>query len=167
MKMQDPVEKAREEVNKILKDSEGVEAWKDVTFKVTDDLKLLFKGTAYFHKLSVLRIGGSVKSNPCRQEFIKLPDGSMELRLVEEKEPELEKSPPMKNLPDEESARMAKAKFQQIKPMLDMVLTGLHIGKSSICSVHWTRLLSSKRVRQKTQCRFFMRATRYLRRSMI
>lgn len=125
----DPVEKAREEVGKILKGSRGVEAWKEVTFKVTDDLKLLFKGTAYFHRLSVLRIGGSVKSNCCQGEFIKLPDGSMELRLVEEKELKPENSKPTKELSDEESARIAKAKFKQIRPMLDMVLKGLRIEK--------------------------------------
>lgn len=52
----DPEAQAKEIVSKILKSSRGVKAWKDVSFRRTEDGRIEFKGTAYFTKLSDVKI---------------------------------------------------------------------------------------------------------------
>ncbi len=126
----DPQDQAREEVGKILKNSQGVDVWKDVNYKVTEKGSLFFKGTAYFQKHSALKIGGSMKSESSKVVFEKLPKGGMELRLVEKKAEEKESS--AGELSDEELAKKVKAekaKFQQSKGMLMAILTELRIEK--------------------------------------
>jgi|GEM_PF-6531378 len=41
----------------ILYESQGVDTWKDISFKLTDENQLHFKGTAYFPDITKLRIG--------------------------------------------------------------------------------------------------------------
>ena len=50
-------DKTKATVNSIIEQSQGVSAWKDLAFKVGDDGKIVFSGTAYFKKLSSLKIG--------------------------------------------------------------------------------------------------------------
>lgn len=130
----DPQEQALEEVGKILKNSQGVDVWKDVNYKDTENGFLFFKGTAYFKKLSALRIGGSMKSEGdetvFETVFEKLPKGGMELKLVEKKAEKKESS--VEELSDEELAKKVKAekaKYQQSKGMLMAILSELRVEK--------------------------------------
>ena len=43
-------------IAKVIKDSKGVDAWRDVSFKRLDDGRLWFQGTAYFKNLAELEI---------------------------------------------------------------------------------------------------------------
>ena len=124
------LEKARDEVEKILQESKGVEVWKDVTFKLTDDGKLYFKGAAYFRKLSALNIGGSMKSEEGQAEFVRLRSGGMRLRLWKGEKKKSSKGG--KALSKSELARKVKtekAKFAQSRPMIVMMLTGFRDEK--------------------------------------
>lgn len=126
----DPKELALNEVEKILKSSKGVETWQDVTFTVTDEGALAFKGTAYFRRLSALRIGGSIKNESSGAEFVEISGGGGELRLVEGKDDEAK--PPAKKLSDEEltvKAKAEKAKFMKQKPMLTGFMAGFREEK--------------------------------------
>ncbi len=49
-------EKLKESIGKVLTESKGVEAWRDVSYKRLDDGRLYFKGTAYFTNLNALDI---------------------------------------------------------------------------------------------------------------
>ena len=79
-----PEDQARGQVDKILTESSGVSVWKDVTYKINDDGKLHFKGTAYFKKFLRLQLGEKMQSS-FKAEFVKKA-GGMELRLVDKKE---------------------------------------------------------------------------------
>ncbi|MBK1828742.1 hypothetical protein [Haloferula rosea] len=59
-----PEEKLKDAARDILEESEGVSAWADVSFELTDDEKIDFKGTAYFNDLNQLKLKmGSVSSS--------------------------------------------------------------------------------------------------------
>lgn len=57
-------EKAKEAVAKIFEKSEGVAAWTDVSYKIDDEGKIEFQGTAYFSDLNKLelKMGGMTSS---------------------------------------------------------------------------------------------------------
>ena len=46
----------KEAIGKVITESKGIEAWRDVSFKRLDDGRLFFKGTAYFTNLNTLDI---------------------------------------------------------------------------------------------------------------
>ena len=50
-----PDEKAKKEIASILKGSEGVDTWENVTYKIDDNNNLIFKGTAYFKSFMICR----------------------------------------------------------------------------------------------------------------
>ncbi len=52
----DPADSLKEAVSKVIQDSKGVDAWKDVTFETLEDGRIHFKGTAYFKDLSKLKL---------------------------------------------------------------------------------------------------------------
>jgi hypothetical protein len=54
----DPEEETKKSARKILEKSTGVDAWKDVSWKVADDGRILITGTAYFKDVTKVRFGG-------------------------------------------------------------------------------------------------------------
>ena len=48
----DPESQMKDAVKDILEKSSGIDVWKDVSYKLTDDGKVSFKGTAYFKDVS-------------------------------------------------------------------------------------------------------------------
>ena len=63
----DPQAMLKQTVQQILTQSSGVDAWKDVTSKLTDDGKMYFKGTAYFPDISKLKIHNSMSGFPMKK----------------------------------------------------------------------------------------------------
>ena len=121
---------ARMELGFTLKSSTGVEVWKDVSYEVTEDARLIIKGTAYFRDISALRIEGATESDSNNKVFKKLPDGSMELRLIDKEK--AVQGPTANVLSNEELAKKIKtekAKFENTKGMFMAMLTGMRIEK--------------------------------------
>ena len=59
-----PQSQIKAEVEKILKESKGVDAWQNVSFELTDEGKIHFVGTAYFADINKLKIkSGGFNSN--------------------------------------------------------------------------------------------------------
>jgi hypothetical protein len=117
----------KETIAKVIKESKGVEAWRDVSFKRLDDGRIYFKGTAYFKNLSQLSI-----TNQTMLDFDWAPtDGGGVLTLRDKKSEsglglssDKEAKAPA-SLPPEERAKKIKEdriKFQQMKPMLAGIL---------------------------------------------
>jgi hypothetical protein len=111
-------------IRKVIEDSKGVEAWRDVSYKRMDDGRLFFRGTAYFRNLSQLDI-----PNQAAMEFVwrKVGGGNMVLDVRTNKSEPREglsiRPTPTKKASataEEEANRIKeeRAKFQQIKPML-------------------------------------------------
>ena len=51
-----PESQIKTEIEKILKESKGVDAWQNVSFELTDEGKIHFVGTAYFADINKLDI---------------------------------------------------------------------------------------------------------------
>lgn len=125
-----PETQMKDAVRGILEKSSGIDVWKDVSYKLTDDGKISFKGTAYFSDLSKLKLkvgGGEMKG--MKPVFTKAADGEMVLEFESEKK---EKSEAVKEklskLSDEEMVKKIKAqkaKYQQIKPMMESFLSAM------------------------------------------
>lgn len=52
----EPEEMVRRSAQSIMELSEGIDAWREVSFKLTDEGKMLFAGTAYFKDIAKLNI---------------------------------------------------------------------------------------------------------------
>ncbi len=125
-----PEKELKKTVQSILTDSSGVDAWKDISFKRTEDGKIFFKGTAYFPDLSKLSLKlGEVKQSGSNPVWKKTPSGDMVLALKGEDEKKKGKGEaPPKPLTDAQIRRkiaQEKAQFQKMKPMLAAMLSTL------------------------------------------
>ena len=123
----DPEAQMEDSVRDILEKSSGIDAWKNVDYKLTDDGKIWFKGIAYFPDVSNLKFHNLGTMNI---EFTKGLDGTMVLEMKEQKE-EKKKGivqRKQKDMTEEEitkKIRSEKAKYQQMRPMLVAFLSTL------------------------------------------
>jgi hypothetical protein len=109
-------------VAKIIKDSKGVDAWTDVSFKRLDDGRMWFQGTAYFRKLDALEIPNQ---SMLRFAWKSQGGGKADLTLhLEKSEKSKTKPDASKMTPEERSKKVRdeRAKFQQSKPMFAAML---------------------------------------------
>lgn len=121
----DPQQKLKDAVNNILEKSDGVDAWSDVSYKLLDDGRAYFKGTAYFRKLANLKFHnlGNTKIS-----WHKSSKDSMTLTFnpgEKSKKDKSDKAAPKKLSNKEIKQQIIKerAKYkQQIRPMLTMIL---------------------------------------------
>ncbi len=117
----DPVAAMKDSVREELEKSKGVEAWKDVSFKLGTDGKVSFHGTAYFKDFQKLDLHHQGFEGPVKKAILKtLADGRRELVFSMEEEEAAEKADPAPALTDEEvdqRVRTERAKYQQMKPM--------------------------------------------------
>ena len=67
-------QRAEDAVVDLLNYAEGVEAWKDVSYRVTDDGRLYFEGVAYFPNLSKLDLFAALDADPT-PTFKRLDEG--------------------------------------------------------------------------------------------
>jgi hypothetical protein len=75
-------EAARAEAAKIVKESKGVAAWKDVTFTAEKDGKITFKGTAFFQDVAELKLGGSTQCSNALKYTCATADAAAQLELI-------------------------------------------------------------------------------------
>lgn len=116
-------ESLKKAVADFIKQTEGVEVWKDVSYGWTDDGRVRFQGTAYFEDISELDF-----KNVGMMNFAWQKDGDTGVLKMtfEESDQGGEKKKVTKD-PDERKKEMKseRQKFQQAKPMMTGVLTGL------------------------------------------
>ncbi len=122
---EDPGKALTNAVREVLEKSQGVDAWRDVTFKTLDDGRLYFRGTAYFKNLSKLDIQNQTM---LELDWTKTSDGNalLTLRTNKAESPEgvsihrQKKSPPKNMTPEELDKRIKqqRVQYQQAKPMI-------------------------------------------------
>ena len=119
----DPQQQLADARQGILEKSTGIEAWKDVVCKRTYDGKISFRGTAYFQNISKLKFENISNAN---MKFSKLPDGNISLEIIqEEKDKPGQKPKPMSEEEIKKKMQSEKAKYQQMKPILAGLFSGL------------------------------------------
>jgi hypothetical protein len=112
-------------IGRIVKDSKGVEAWSDVSFKRLEDGRLWFRGTAYFKKLDELEIHNqSMLQFAWKTQGGGKADLTLDLKKSDNPKPKQDIS---KLTPDERAQKIKteRAKFQKSKPMFAAMLGNL------------------------------------------
>lgn len=129
-KKKSPDELMKSLVRETLEQSQGVDAWADVTAAIRDDGKVSFSGTAYFKdiaqlKLRVMGVGGQGSD----LAFAKEKDGGVSVEVTGEKKEAKPAKPPGPMTDDQIKARMKeeRAKYQQSKPMMEAFLKDLKV----------------------------------------
>ena len=112
-------------IAKTIKESKGVDAWTDVSFKRLDDDRMWFRGTAYFKKIEDLEI-----PNQSMLQFAwkNQGGGKADLTLNLKKSDNPKPKPDTAKLTPEERTKKIKderAKFKQSKPMFAAMLGNL------------------------------------------
>ena len=124
----DPQKEMEAAVRKIIKDSKGVDVWKDVTYKRMPDGRVNFKGTAYFPDLSKLDIPNYGTSFSLTRE-----GSTVTLRMLEEKESQkggqkkaaAAPATPPTEAEVEAEIQKAKGEWERSKPLMTAMLSGL------------------------------------------
>ncbi|MHC4871637.1 MAG: hypothetical protein ACYTFY_07320 [Planctomycetota bacterium] len=82
----DPEAEALKAVTKMVKSSDGIDAWKDVSYKVLENGKMKLAGTAYFKDLNNVKIDqGGAKTNSIIK-YMKNSDKSVTLTIENKKQ---------------------------------------------------------------------------------
>lgn len=121
----DPEVVAKSNVKTILEKSKDVEAWKDISYKMTEDGRISFKATAYFSDISKLDIH-NLKTLPFTFSKNEKGDISLELKVAGKELAESGKTIAVEKLSKEEiglKIEAAKRKYQQSKTMLTAFLS--------------------------------------------
>jgi len=109
----DPQKQLEQEVEKVLNDSVGVDAWENVKYSLNKDGKATFTGTAYFSDISKLElksVGGASGSNFPR--YINNKDGTATIKFAEEEEEESSFGPNVNDV----------ASYKQVRAMMAGVM---------------------------------------------
>jgi hypothetical protein len=135
-----PEEKAKDAVSKILKKSEGVAAWADVSYKINDEGKIEFQGTAYFSDLNKVELKmGGIDSDTLKPTLIK-KDGlvTVECALVKSKSDAArsEKAKPKWAEMTKNQQKLAMAKARQGLMQMKGMLGGIAGDMSSKVTIH-------------------------------
>ncbi len=120
---EDPKQAMKDSVRTEMEKAEGVETWKDVSFKLRDDGKVEFHGTAYFRNFAKLKLHRQGFDGPLKKPLMKkLAGGSCEILFPMD---ENASSKPAKDMTDAEIDQKVKAdraKFQQMKAVMGSAL---------------------------------------------
>ncbi len=128
----EPEIQMKKAIKKIIEKSKGVDVWKDIKYKLKDDGRIWFKGTAYFKDLSKLELHDM---SMMRADFYKSKKDEMVLELKDEKESTKSKSQKIKQekMTEDEIKKMVlkqKAGYQQMKPMLTAFLSTMKMDST-------------------------------------
>ena len=126
----DPQAQLRKSVKEILSQSKGVDTWKDISYKPTDDGRMYFKGTAYFPDINELNIHTPGFSSDMKLHFTRDISGEITIELKSEKQAEeggaVETLVP--EIPEaqlDNDVKQAKLQYNQTKPMMQGFLSTL------------------------------------------
>lgn len=135
-----PEQKAKKAVTKTLEDSEGVAAWANVSYKINDEGKIEFKGTAYFKDINKVKLKmGSIDSNALNPSLTK-EKGMITIKcLLEDKDKKTAK--PNKNKPQwakmtKKQQKMAMATTRQGLMQMKGMLAGIAGDMSTKVTIH-------------------------------
>jgi len=126
----DPQAQLRKSVKEILSQSSGVDTWKDVSYKMTDDGRTYFKGTAYFPDINNLSLHNAGFSGDMKLNFTRDISGEITIELKSEEQAEEGKAVeiPTPEIPEaqlDNLVKQAKLNYNQTRPMMQGILPGL------------------------------------------
>ncbi len=120
LKNETPEQQLKKAAAEVIQKAKGVDAWREVSYKLLDDGRIYFKGTAYFKNLSALDFPNQTMLD-FNWETSAEGTGVLTMRDKKSDEKEGKKGADWGKLSPEERAKKIKeerAKFQQMKPMM-------------------------------------------------
>jgi hypothetical protein len=114
-------DEARKQAAKIVNETQGVAAWKDVTFSADKDGKITFNGTAYFKDLTKFKIGEEMTSIRWKPTA----DGAIQLEFALKLDQEPAPKEPPKLTEEEITKKIADVKSVMAQQLLMMQAQGL------------------------------------------
>ena len=130
-KPSDPQAQLKDSVREILGKSSGVDAWKDVSYKVTDDGKMYFKGTAYFPDINNLKIySAGFESNMMQLSFTRNGLGEVTIEIKGQEQHAAQTPPPAPAVSEaqlDELVRQRRVQYEQSRAMIQGFFSGLKI----------------------------------------
>lgn len=125
-----PEIKAKRIVRDEVKNAEGVEVWKDISWEMLGDEKIRFKGTAYFQDISKVKFhNGGGKFNLLNEIRLNLKNGSAELLLKDENQPRGMSSGNKTDADETEDYEKTEKELRELRPMLSAFFAKLKIER--------------------------------------
>ncbi len=115
----------KENVRQTLKESVGIDTWRDISYKLTPEGKTQFKGTAYFKNIRKVNIKSGSASTDLNLAFEAQPYGTIILELKGEEENETAAMPAIPEEQIGQMVAMAKTQYKQTRPMMADAIGGL------------------------------------------
>ncbi len=114
----------KEMAKKTIQDSKGIDAWKDVSYSLTPDGRMLFQGTAYFRDLSKVDIPNFGTGFVVTKEKKAL---IIEMQEKKEKSGSQTTEPAAKLTEEEITTKIAETReqWQKMKPLMSAMLSSL------------------------------------------
>jgi len=123
----DTLTQLKNNVKDILTKSSGVDTWADVSYKMTADGKMYFKGAAYFPDINNLTLHNSGFSSNMKLNFSRSQQGEIIILFKSQEQPAQTRSSPRDITPEkiDEQVKQIRLQYQQVKPMLQTSLSML------------------------------------------
>lgn len=126
----DPRTQLKEAAEEILEESSGVDTWKDISCKLTDDGRIYFKGTAFFPDINNLNIDSAGLSSDMKLYFTQDKSGQITIEFKSEDEDEADE--PAQAVPAQlseaelaERVKNAKTEYNETRMMMQGFLPTL------------------------------------------
>ena len=134
-KSADPHKQLKEAVQNILRTSSGVDTWADISYKLTDDGRMYFKGAAFFPDINNLNLSVGGFSSDLKLSFARDQQGRITIEFKSEKPAEQQpgQTTGTARLSEAEvdaQVKQAKMQYQQSKVMMQSFFSALRIEKT-------------------------------------
>ena len=117
-----PEQMIKTEIERILRQSKGIDTWSDISFELTDEGLAHFTGTAYFPDINKAFVGRAQVSEPDRFQFTKDKSGRIIIELPHftdtKKKSEVKRTVKLTEAELTQQVRLAKLQYKQAKPMM-------------------------------------------------
>lgn len=124
-------EMAREMAANLIESAQGIEAWTDVAYKMTDDGRMFATGVGYFKDVTKTQLEQG--EQPAKLQWKKHSDGGMVLEYVMPESEEDDPDAPKPKLSDEQidqQIKMIRQQYKAQKAMMGMMLKDMRIEQT-------------------------------------
>ena len=125
-----PEQMIKTEIEQILRQSEGIDTWSDISFELTDEGLAHFTGTAYFADINKLVLQRPQVTEINRFQFSKDKSGRIIMELPNfadrKKKSEVKRTEKLTEAELTQQVKLAKLRYKQAKPMMQAMLDTLN-----------------------------------------
>ena len=150
----DPNKQLKQSIKRILEKSEGVDTWENVSYELTSEGEIYFRGTAFFPDINSLNLDRGGSTNKYRYHLTKKQRGEISLELKGEdevlKNKDGDKSTNLSGAELANRINKAKLEYDQSKLMMQSLLSKMKIERTFHLPGEITKTSNFKKVDDKT-----------------